>query len=224
MVAKVLFIESTRASTPSFAPDLKHRGYQIIPAHSGKAALQLAAETSPDVIVLDAASLRTPGNRIALQLKRAFADIPVIHIKNASENGHSAGADVVLYLPFTVRKLVNRIERFLNADKGSIIECGSFKLNLSHRILVAHDKEHRLTPKLAHLMETFMRNPGRTLDRQYLMQKVWQTEYMGDTRTLDVHIRWIREAVEGQPGSPNHIITVRSVGYRFEPEPNGDNA
>ena len=92
---------------------------------------------------------------------------------------------------------------------------------MQQRLLTAHGKEHRLTPKLAQLMETFLRNPGKTLDREYLMRNVWQTEYMGDTRTLDVHIRWIREAVEGEPGKPRFIVTVRGKGYRFEPDVNG---
>lgn len=219
MAAKILLIESSRASAPSFEPALNKRGYRVVVVHTGKAAVQTTAkEDSPDVIVLDAASLRTSGNRICDQLRNHFPDTPIIHIKQASENGCDAGANVTLYMPFTPRKLINRVERFLNADKGEMLLCGAFKLNLHQRLLFANGREHRLTPKLAKLMEAFMRQPNQTLNRKYLMRYVWQTEYMGDTRTLDVHIRWIREAVEGEPGEPHHIITVRGVGYRFEPD------
>ncbi|MBN1284406.1 MAG: response regulator transcription factor [Anaerolineae bacterium] len=217
MAANVLLVESPRANAPSFAPALKKRGYSVIVVHSGKAAVRTA--TSPDVIVLDAASLNTSGNRVCAQLRGYFPDTPIIHIKEASENGRDTGANVVLYMPFTPRKLINRIERFLNADKGEMLSCGPFKLNLQQRLLFANGQEHRLTPKLTRLMEAFMRQPGQTLDRKYLMRHVWQTEYMGDTRTLDVHIRWIREAVESEPGNPHHILTVRGMGYRFDPEP-----
>jgi DNA-binding response OmpR family regulator len=218
MAAKVLLIESARANAPSFAPALKKHGYDLYLAHSGKGAIRLATRDRPDVIVLDAASLRTSGNRICSQLRNYFEQMPIIHIKSSPENGQCEAANLVLYLPFTARKLINRIERFLNAHKGRTIECGPFKLNLQQRLLSAHGKEHRLTPKLAQLMEAFMRNPGQTLNRKYLMRNVWQTDYLGDTRTLDVHIRWIREAVEREPGKPRYVITVRGVGYRFDPE------
>ncbi len=221
MAAKVLLIESARANAESFAPALKKRGYTVHVAHSGKAAVHIASREAVEVIVVDAASMRASGNRICALLRRHFDATPIIHIKAASENGTLSPASAVLYLDFTARKLINRIERFLNADKGEILECGPFKLNLNQRLLVAPGKETRLTPKLAQLMEVFMRKPRETLDRKFLMQTVWQTDYMGDTRTLDVHIRWIRDAVEREPSNPRHIITVRGVGYRFEPDRDG---
>lgn len=221
MAAVVLLIESARANAESFAPALEKRGYVVYQAHSGKAGIHVATRAAPDVIVLDAASMRASGNRICTQLRRHFENTPIIHIKGAAENGAPSPANVVLYMDFTPRKLINRIERFLNAGKGEVLACGPFKLNLKQRLLMAPEKETRLTPKLAALMELFMRNAGETLDRKTLMQAVWQTDYMGDTRTLDVHIRWIRDAVEPEPGNPQHILTVRRVGYRFVPELNG---
>ncbi len=218
MAANVLIVESVRTNAPSFTPALQKRGYDVWVTHSGREAIRVAADAPPDVIVLDAASMRTSGNRICAQLRKHFAETPIIHIKDFPENGAHADASELLYMPFTPRKLINRIERFLNADQGESIELGPFKLNLQHRLLTAHGKIHRLTPKLALLMEAFMRNPGRTLDRVYLMRHVWQTDYVGDTRTLDVHIRWIREVIENEPGTPRYIVTVRGAGYCFRPE------
>ncbi|MCZ7543899.1 MAG: response regulator transcription factor [Anaerolineae bacterium] len=217
MAARVLLIESARANVTTFAPALEKKGYSVHVTHSGKAAIQVASRKGADVIILDAASMRTSGNRICAQLRRHFEDMPIIHVKAASENGAPSPANIVLYMDFTPRKLINRIERFLNANKGEVLIQGEFKLNIQQRLLTARDKETRLTPKLAKLMEEFMRKPGETLDRKYLMKTVWDTEYMGDTRTLDVHIRWIRDAVELGDGKPQFILTERGKGYRFEP-------
>src|SRR5262249_26377608 len=87
---------------------------------------------------------------------------------------------------------------------------------LSRRVLFVGGQEIQLTPKQALLFEIFMQHPGEVLDRKILMEKVWQTNYLGDTRTLDVHIRWIREAIESNPGKPRYLRTIRGVGYCFE--------
>jgi DNA-binding response OmpR family regulator len=112
---------------------------------------------------------------------------------------------------------MNCIERLLHQPTDEeIILCGPLAMNLSRRVLVANGQETQLTPKLALLVELFLRNPGKTLDRRALMEHVWQTDYLGDTRTLDVHIRWFRRAIETDPGNPLYIKTVRGVGYRLE--------
>ena len=98
-------------------------------------------------------------------------------------------------------------------------------LNLDRRCVVRGDTVRRLTPRQARLLEVFMQHAGRTLTRKFLMETVWETDYMGDTRTLDVHVRWIRERIEDDPSSPRYLRTVRGIGYRFgipaedEPEP-----
>jgi DNA-binding response OmpR family regulator len=82
----------------------------------------------------------------------------------------------------------------------------------------------RLTPKAADLLHVFLKHPGDILDRGFLMRQVWDTDYIGDTRTIDVHVRWVREAIEADPTAPTHIVTVRGIGYRFEPYPDGMNS
>jgi DNA-binding response OmpR family regulator len=211
---KVLLIEKTRTNGTSFAAALKRR-YQVQIAHSGKQGLSMALDTPPDVIVLDAASLRTSGNRICAILRTKFGEMPIIHIRDQGTTQEQSSADVLLCLPFTPRKLINRIERFAPADTGELLEAGPFSLNLEQQTLATPWSEKKLTPKLFALMELFMRNPDQTLERKYLMQKVWQTDYMGDTRTLDVHIRWLRQIVEPVPRKKQYIKTVRGIGYRF---------
>ncbi|MBE0689797.1 MAG: response regulator transcription factor, partial [Anaerolineae bacterium] len=126
----------------------------------------------------------------------------------------------MLIQPFTARKLVNAIERLLSdkvsANAEDTVIRGPFTLYPSRRVLLFRDQEIILTPKLSQLVEIFLRHPGQTLDRKMLMSKVWDTDYLGDTRTLDVHIRWFRRAVETNPSKPVYIQTVRGIGYRLE--------
>ncbi len=213
---RLLLIENTRTNEVSFADALK-RKYQVQIAHSGKQALDLAHRLRPDIIVLDAASLRTSGDRICARLRDKLGEqLPIVHIRPDLTASESL-ADVVLCPPFTARKLVNRIERFVAAvpPQGQLIEAGAFSLNLEKQTLTTPWTEKKLTPKLSALMGFFLQNPNQTLERREIMQKVWETDYMGDTRTLDVHIRWIREIVEPNPRKPRYIRTVRGIGYCF---------
>jgi DNA-binding response OmpR family regulator len=213
--ARILLIESTRAKRTSFVDALKKR-YDVVAVPSGKQALQRAGERLPQAMVLDAISMRTPGDRICIQLREELPLVPLIHLHPGPRSAAESVADVVLFQPFTGRKLVNCIERLLQASDEEIVTCGPFTINLARRVLIANGQETQLTPKLALLVETFLRNPGQTLDRKLLMERVWHTDYLGDTRTLDVHIRWIRRAIEADPGMPRFLKTVRGVGYRLE--------
>jgi DNA-binding response OmpR family regulator len=113
--------------------------------------------------------------------------------------------------------LINSIERLLPlAGDDGILTCGPFSMDVSRRVLVANGQETQLTPKLAVLVEMFLNHPGETLDRKTLMVEVWDTDYLGDTRTLDVHVRWIRQAIEPEPGKPRYLKTIRGVGYRLD--------
>ena len=211
-MARILIIERTG----TFADALKKR-YAITSVSSGKQALALVKQDDYAVVVLDAISMRTPGDRIARQLKAGLGTIPLIHLHPSPPDNADSPADVVLHLPFTARKIGNSIERLLNrlGDEGVVI-CGPFTVNLGRRVLITNGQETALTPKLALLVETFLRHPGETLDRKLLMENVWHTSYLGDTRTLDVHVRWIRRAIEEDPSNPHYLKTVRGVGYRLE--------
>ena len=211
---RVLLIESARNHSASFAASLK-RKYQVQIAHSGKQGLALALEQPPHVIVVDAVSLRTSGDRICARLRNNLEQLPLIHIRAQGISKRDSVADVLLTPPFTARKLINRIERFIVPPKGKIVEAGPFSLNVESQTLTTPWTEKKLTPKLVELMTLFMRHCDQTLERKKIMLDVWKTDYMGDTRTLDVHIRWLRKAIEPNPRKPQFITTVRGVGYRF---------
>jgi DNA-binding response OmpR family regulator len=217
-MARVLLIESIRANGKSFSPALQKR-YDLTVAYSGKQGLALAQALLPDVIVLDAASMRTSGDRVCRKLRSFLPDTPIVQIRPREEVADAPGpADVVLYPPLTWRKLVNRIKRFVDVPylEDELLWAGSHLcLNVAKRILYVGDQEKRLTPKLSGLAEIFFKHQNTVIARKTLIQQVWKTEYMGDTRTLDVHIRWLREVVEDDPGKPQVITTVRGVGYRL---------
>ena len=219
--ATVMLVGNITASGEGFVPALNKR-YELVVAASGKQALALARKHRPRVIVLEATSMRTPGERICRTLHERLKGTPIIHIHPGPREEANSPADVLLFLPFTYRKLINAVERLLQAVSKQVITCGPFEMHIDRRVLVAHGQETPLTPKLARLVEVFLRHPGETLDRKRLMETVWDTDYLGDTRTLDVHIRWIRQALELDSGKPRFLKTVRGVGYRLEvPRDNG---
>jgi DNA-binding response OmpR family regulator len=158
--------------------------------------------------------MRTSGDRLCLTLRNTIRETPLIHIKPSPAAKSSASvADVLLYMPFTYRKLYNRIDRFAVNQEGHVLSQGIFRLNTQQHILTTPNGDQKLTPKLAKLMEVLMKNVNQVVERKELIKQVWETDYMGDTRTLDVHIRWIRQAVEADPNHPQYIKTVRGKGY-----------
>jgi DNA-binding response OmpR family regulator len=218
----ILLIERQGRQKRTFAADLEHKGYSVSIVPNGRAALQEAAKNPPDIIVLNAASLGTSGLRVCCDLRDSLRDIPLIHILPESatqDQKRQSPSNASLIMPFTIRKLVNRVERLLPGERAETLKAGPVCLTLGVRVVACHGKEKRLTPKAADLLEVLLRHPNEVLDRSFLMREVWDTDYLGDTRTLDVHIRWLREAIENRPGKPRYIVTVRSVGYRFNPNP-----
>lgn len=218
--AFILVVERARSKRDSFAGALK-RHYEVLTVPSGKQAVDAAKARAPQVVILDAASMRSTGERIAKSIKAALPAVPLIHLLEAGAPDIDTAADIVLRMPFTARKVLNAIARLLHSSRDDdVIVCGPFSMKVSRRVLIANGQETQLTPKLASLVEMFLRRPGEVLAREMLMKQVWNTDYMGDTRTLDVHIRWIRRAIETDPGKPVYLKTIRGVGYRLEVETN----
>jgi DNA-binding response OmpR family regulator len=191
------------------------KSFTVITTTSGKNALQLAQEHAPDILILDAVSMQTTGTRICSWLKKELNTIPVIHVHPDGQS--DSAADAILVPPVSPRKLVNLANRLAaeRETEDDILVYGPFKMNVSCRLLTAYGKESQLPPKQAALLEMFLRHPGQTLDRKTLMQEVWDTTYLGDTRTLDVHIRWIRKILEENGRRPRHLRTVRGIGYQL---------
>lgn len=213
--AVVLLVGRTgvREDTPYEA--LQKR-YHVLVASSGKQALPLVQQYPAQAIVLDAVSMRTPGDRICKSLREQFPKLPIIHIHPGREQNTESPADVLIMPPFTSRKLINSLERLIKSVGDEVINCGPFSMNVPRRLLITHGQEKQLAPKLALLIELFLRRPNETIDRKKLMEIIWQTDYLGDTRTLDVHIRWVRQALEHSGEYPRRLNTVRGIGYRLD--------
>lgn len=213
--ARILLVGRTPSNGASVANAL-NKHYSVLTASSGKVAIQIARETHIRVIVLDAISMRTPGERICEELREALPAVALIHLHPGPKTSSHSTADVVLLHPVTPRRILSAVDGLLREKTDDLLSCGPFVINRTRRLLIANGQETQLTPKQLLLIETFFSNPCLTLDRRTLMEKVWQTDYIGDTRTLDVHIRWLREMIESDPSHPEYLHTVRGVGYRLD--------
>ncbi|MEK7276948.1 MAG: response regulator transcription factor [Chloroflexota bacterium] len=214
--AKVLLIESDKASAPSFAPALEKRGYAVTIVHSTSDAISKANGSSPDVIVADAASLKTSGARMCRDLRKALAHARILLVIDKKAVLDNCEADLLIQHPFTPRKLLNGVNRLMPAGEGMTLQVGPIKLNLAQRKVKCGAREERLTPKEARLLEVLMRHAGEVVSRKTLIKQVWDTDYTGDTRTLDVHISWLRAAIEANPVKPRYLKTLRGQGYRLD--------
>jgi DNA-binding response OmpR family regulator len=214
--ATLLVIESRHADIPSFAADLQKKGFDVETAQSGSQALARLKEISPSLSVVNAASLRSTGLRICQALREKEPKLPVILIVGSENNVDKDAADAVLALPFTVQKLVNRIKPLLPGDGKNVVHVGPVRLDLEHRRVRSLNKSTKLTPRLVSLLQMLMEHHGEVVEREVLFKKVWETDYTGDTRTLDVHISWLRRALELDPVHPKFLRTVRGVGYRLD--------
>ncbi len=169
---------------------------------------------------MDASSMRSNGVRISKRLRGILPETPIIYCRSEGViEEPAATADLYLEQPFTGRKLLNRVKDLLPADPSQeeIVRYGDLIYYRGKRSVEVGDRgEERLTPKLALLLEEFLRNPLTLITRRQLMQNVWQTDYLGDTRTLDVHIRWVRECIEEDPSNPKLLITIRGEGFMLE--------
>lgn len=178
------------------------------------------AEKQPQVILVDAASMRTNGKRICRSLRQSAPGVPLILvIEPRYGSADEFDANVVLVQPFTLQKLLNRIRPLMPNEEDNMLCAGPLQLNVEQRWVRCRDHLVPLTPRLVSLLKILMDHPGEVVERSQLFQQVWETTYVGDTRTLDVHISWLRQAVEEDPRRPKLIQTVRGVGYRLDVNP-----
>lgn len=212
----LLVIEVRHANIPSFASDLQKKGFDVQIAKNGSKAVVRLKEVSPSLVVINAASLRSTGLRICQSIREKDSKLPIILILESENEVSKDAADAVLALPFTVQKLVNRIKPLLPGDGKNVLHVGPIRLDLEKRRVRCLGKSTKLTPRLVTLLNLLMEKHGEVVEREPLFKKAWETNYTGDTRTLDVHISWLRRAIEIDPNSPKLLKTVRGVGYRLD--------
>jgi len=213
----ILIIEGGRGDYSSFGEELSQKGYQVTQASSGTAGLELLNGVRPHAVIVDAASLRTSGIRICQSFRMADDSVPIILI---IEKGRSlpknVDANLVLNLPFTIQKLINRLHAYHPTEDKYVLQVGPIELNTHTQLVTCHDRQAKLTPRLVKILQMLMENNGKVVGRDPLFKEIWDTNYTGDTRTLDVHISWLRQVIEEDPRNPKLIRTERGVGYILE--------
>ncbi len=216
MTDSLLVIEGRHADIPSFATELQKKGFEIHSATSGSVAVSRLEKINPSLVVVNAASLRSTGLRICQSIREKNSKYPIILVLAKEAKVGKDLADVVLVLPFTAQKLTNRIKPLLPGDGKNVLHVGPLRLDVEHRRVKCLGKNTKLTPRLVLLLQLLMDKHGEVVERDALFKKVWDTNYTGDTRTLDVHISWLRRAIELDPLKPKLLKTIRGVGYRLD--------
>jgi len=214
--ATILLVENKPAVRSVYYEGLSRKGFKILTALNGTDAVKQLDGLHCDLILINAASLYSNGKGIVRNLKKKAPAIPVLLILQENQDPEETQADVVLSLPFTLQKLLNRMKPLLPAMKKDVLKVGTLQLDIKERIVRYQGRQVRLTPRLMMLLQTLMEKPGEVIERTELFRKVWETEYVEDTRSLDVHISWLREALELDPRHPRLIKTIRGVGYRLD--------
>jgi DNA-binding response OmpR family regulator len=212
----LLVIEGRHAEIPSFANDLQKKGFDVVLFQNGSQAVAKLKQCNPNLVVINAATLRSTGIRICRSIRKWDEKVPIILILEKEKSVDKELADAVLALPFTVQKLVNRIKALMPGDGENVISAGPIRLDVENRRVRSLGKNTKLTPRLITLLQILMDKHGEVVERDALFMKVWETSYTGDTRTLDVHISWLRRAIELDPNNPKFLKTIRGVGYRLD--------
>jgi len=222
---RILVVDDEPLITESLKYSLEQEGFQVSVAHNGHQALETARASRPDLIVLDIMLPGMDGWETCRRLRQE-STVPIIMLTARGQEidrvlGLEMGADDYLAKPFSFRELLARIRAtfrrvaFEEASKAAQIQIGDVRLELAAHKVFKQDQALTLTQKEYDLLRTLMSHAGRVVTRAELLDQVWGVEWLGDTRTLDVHIRWVREKVEANPSRPRYIQTVRGVGYRF---------
>ncbi len=226
---KILVVDDEKVIVKGIKFNLEQDGYQVETAFDGEEAVRLAHDDTIDLILLDVMLPKMDGFTVCRAI-RNFSNVPIIMLTAKSEDidkilGLEYGADDYITKPFNIREVTARIKAILRrvnpspkGDKEKLIVSGDIRLDYNFRRVTVRDKTIELTSKEFDLLELFLKNPGKVYTRENLLDIAWGMEYPGDVRTVDVHIRRLREKIEKNPAEPNYIKTKWGVGYYYKKE------
>ena len=225
---KILVVDDEKTLVKGMKFNLENEGYEVECAYDGAAAVDLARNEKFDLLILDVMMPELDGLEACMRI-REFSNVPIIMLTAKSEDadklmGFECGADDYLTKPFNILELKARVRALLRRAagvqrvQGAVLTVGDISLNTEERVAIRNGETVDLTAKEYDLIELLMRNPRRVYSRENLMNVVWGYTYAGDYRTVDVHIRRLREKLEANPAAPVHIMTKWGVGYYFAGE------
>src|SRR5579883_2034842 len=237
-VARILIVEDEASLRSTIAYNLRREGHEVVLAEDGEQALALWARSPADLVLLDLMLPRLDGLEVCRRLRQQ-SGVPIVMLTARSDEidrvvGLELGADDYVTKPFSKHELMARVKALLRrltrfslpeenapdesnglARRPRTLEAGPIVMNLDGRRVYRSGQEVELQPRLFELLRYLIQNRGTVLTRDQLLQNVWGYDYAGDTRTVDVHVRWLRERLEEDPANPRLIQTVRGVGYCF---------
>ncbi|MGC8971279.1 MAG: winged helix-turn-helix domain-containing protein [bacterium] len=225
MAEKILIVDDEKPIVDSIKYTLYKEGYDVVVSYDGEDALEKFKKENPDLIILDIMLPKLSGLEVCRIIRRT-SNVPIIMLTAKGEDmdkviGLELGADDYVPKPFSMRELVARIKAVLRRTKLPVnlvktkerLEFDDVVIDIKGRIVTKKGVQVDLSPKEFDLLVTLAENEGRVMSREYLLSHVWGEDFYGDDRTVDVHIRWLREKLEDDPSNPKYIQTVRGIGY-----------
>ncbi len=225
-MAKILVVEDEPALVDALEYGLASEGFDVVSATDGEASLTVFERERPDLILLDLMLPSLPGTEVCKRI-RATSSVPIIMLTAKDTEidkvvGLELGADDYVTKPFSMRELVARVRAVLRRgterdapEAGAVTEARGVRIDPDRHEVSVRGEPVELPPKEFALLEFLVRNAGRVLTRDLLIDRVWGADYVGDTKTLDVHVKRLRGRIEVDPHEPELLVTVRGVGYKF---------
>ena len=227
-MARVLVVEDEESFSDALSYMLRKEGFEVSVAATGTSALTEFDRTGADIVLLDLMLPEMSGTEVCRQL-RSRSHVPIIMVTARDSEidkvvGLEIGADDYVTKPYSPRELVARIRAVLRRNAGEVAElaapslsAGPVRMDVERHVVTVSGAAVPLPLKEFELLEMLLRNAGRVLTRGQLIDRVWGADYVGDTKTLDVHVKRLRSKIEPEPSAPRYIVTVRGLGYKFEP-------
>jgi two-component system, OmpR family, response regulator RegX3 len=226
-VTRILVVEDEESFSDPLSYLLRREGYEVAVADDGPAALEEFERNGADLVLLDLMLPGLPGTEVCRRL-RSRSNVPVIMLTAKDGEidkvvGLELGADDYVTKPYSSRELVARVRAVLRRGtepeqtSAGTVEAGPVRMDVERHVVTVDGQAVAMPLKEFELLELLLRNAGRVLTRMQLIDRVWGSDYVGDTKTLDVHVKRLRGKIEPDPASPRHLVTVRGLGYKFEP-------